>query len=330
MSHRVTLTIEEGATTHHLAWDAEQVDIEIERKPPYHVPQPDVVSLRLTGKRVPAEHHAATSQPAPSAPAAPKPLVRHLHRGGIIGASVGYTPPTQDGVGEVEVTPQGPPANDSPLPAGYKVPDRFVRVTQGALTRDDILSINLIALSHPGVYGVRLLPDQTRPGSVGVELCGWDEVIPADVCEAVHKALVARLPNLRVVVATSSRRLDIEQPGVVTEQELRASYGAARTAFDATKITVKIGESSIDSYVDKTYPRDAVCAAIEAGIHATVSSLWGLSSNKTEYEQPAQVPVTEIRRLLALAWDRDSFKDADADVLGVVERWLGARPEASK
>lgn len=39
-----------------------------------------------------------------------------------------YVPPTRDGVGEVTVT-QGLPTNDLPLPAGYKVPDRFVTVT---------------------------------------------------------------------------------------------------------------------------------------------------------------------------------------------------------
>lgn len=37
---------------------------------------------------------------------------------------------------------------------------------------------------------------------------------------------------------------------------------------------------------------------------------------------PASVPETAIRRLLDLAWDRDQFRDADADLLGEVERWL--------
>lgn len=36
----------------------------------------------------------------------------------------------------------------------------------------------------------------------------------------------------------------------------------------------------------------------------------------------SEVPETAIRRLLELAWDRSTFRDADADLLGAVERWL--------
>lgn len=46
---------------------------------------------------------------------------------------------------------------------------------------------------------------------------------------------------------------------------------------------------------------------------------------------PASVPETAIRRLLDLAWDRSTFRDADADALGVVEKWLGqVAPKADK
>lgn len=35
------------------------------------------------------------------------------------------------------------------------------------------------------------------------------------------------------------------------------------------------------------------------------------------------VPVLALRRLLDLAWDRSTFVDHDADLLGAVEKWLG-------
>lgn len=44
-----------------------------------------------------------------------------------------------------------------------------------------------------------------------------------------------------------------------------------------------------------------------------------------------RVPETAIRRLLDLAWDREQFRDADADHMAEVERWLAAvAPKADK
>lgn len=157
--------------------------------------------------------------------------------------------------------------------------------------------------ASPDVHGVRYLREPAGKGTVGVSIAGKDGRTSPELDEQVHAYLVRRLPpHLKVVVQS-----DI---GV-------GSYSAAPEPVVERR------------YVEPTRDGVGEVTVTVGGIKSVAPEPAAAPHGVGSYAAP-KVPAAELRRLLELAWDRSTFRDADADVLAVIEMWLGkaAAPKA--